>query len=99
MEWRCSRWTRLNLGSLQSSSSRDAEATAREPTMVKINFVSVALDSSGYGNFGRDWTANLHKNGVDVAVELISWESQKPTYGTDGDIIKELSKKRMTPDV
>lgn len=66
---------------------------------MKISFVGVCLDSSGYGNFARDWVVNLHKHVVDVGVDLISWESQKPTYGTDGDIVKELSKKKIKPDI
>lgn len=58
-----------------------------------IKYTAPVLDNSGYAKAARGNILALHKAGIPVTVNPISFEQAKPDLGRDGDVLRSLINK------
>jgi glycosyltransferase involved in cell wall biosynthesis len=58
-----------------------------------IKYISPCLDNSGYAKAARGYILALHKLGIPLTLEPISFEKANPDLGKAGPIIKSLIRK------
>jgi len=68
--------------------------------MVKgIRYTAPVFDSSGYAEASRNYILALSKLGVQVTVNPVSFEMQRPDLGETGEMIRSLVNKPIDYDV
>ena len=66
---------------------------------IKILYKSPIMDGSGYARASRDYVLALHRLGVPITVEPMSFENTRPDLGENGNIIKSLINKNIDYNV
>jgi glycosyltransferase involved in cell wall biosynthesis len=75
---------------------------------MRIEYVSAALDGSGYGSAARGNILALHQAGVDLTLTLATFEQKRPDLGEDTSLLASLTKPpdgatlrilHLTPDL
>ena len=64
-----------------------------------IKYIAPFLDNSGYAKAARGNILALHKQGVPLTLDPISFEQARPDLGVDGKILNELINKEIDYNV
>jgi len=60
-----------------------------------IKYISPAFDSSGYAQASRGYILSLHKKGIPLMLDPVSFENWSTDLNKDSEILYELASKKI----